>query len=97
MGKKKTKKEKVTKYSELGNKVAALWTRVSTERQEENNCSLEKQDKVCREYAANHGITIKKCFGGTHESAKTQGKLFRKMITEVAKDREINIILVYRP
>ena len=92
---KKIKQTKVTKFSELENKVAALWTRVSTERQEKNNCSLDKQDKVCREYAANHGITIKKCFGGTHESAKTRGKLFREMITEVAKDREINIILVY--
>lgn len=95
MTKKKVKAQKVAKFSELENKVAALWTRVSTERQEENNCSLDKQDKVCREYAANHGITIKKSFGGTHESAKTQGKLFREMITEVAKDREINIILVY--
>ena len=93
--KKKKIFEKIKKYSELECKVAALWTRVSTEKQEENNCSLEKQDKVCREYAANHGITIKRCFGGTHESAKTRGKLFREMITEVAKDREINIILMY--
>ena len=95
MGKKKTKKEKVTKYSELENKVAALWTRVSTERQEENNCSLETQERICREYAANHGITIKKHYGGTHESAKTEGQLYRQMIAEVAKDRDINIILVY--
>ena len=95
MGKKKTKKEKVTKYSELENKVAALWTRVSTERQEENNCSLETQERICREYAANHGITIKKHYGGTHESAKTEGQLYRQMIAEVAKNRDINIILVY--
>ena len=95
MGKKKTKKEKVTKISELENKVAALWTRVSTERQEENNCSLETQERICREYAANHGITIKKHYGGTHESAKTEGQLYRQMIAEVAKDRDINIILVY--
>ncbi len=95
MGKKKTKKEKVTKFSELENKVAALWTRVSTERQEENNCSLETQERICREYAANHGITIKKHYGGTHESAKTEGQLYRQMIAEVAKDRDINIILVY--
>ena len=93
--KKKAKEKKVPKFSELENKVAALWTRVSTERQEENNCSLEKQDKICREYAENHGITIKKSFGDTHESAKTEGALFKNMISEVAKDREINIILVY--
>lgn len=92
---KKTKNQKVTKFSELENKVAALWTRVSTERQEENNCSLETQERICKEYAANHGITIKKQYGGTHESAKTEGQLYRKMIAEVAADRDINIILVY--
>ena len=92
--KKKAKVKKVTKFSELENKVAALWTRVSTERQEENNCSLETQERICREYAANHGITIKKHFGGTHESAKTEGQLYRKMISEVAKDKNINVILV---
>ncbi len=95
MTKKKAKAQKVVKFSELENKVAALWTRVSTERQEENNCSLETQERICREYAAKHGITIKKQYGGTHESAKTEGQLYRKMIAEVAADREINVILVY--
>ncbi len=93
--KKKKNLEKTKKYSELECKVAALWTRVSTERQEENNCSLETQERICREYAAKHGITIKKQYGGTHESAKTEGQLYRKMIAEVAADREINMILVY--
>lgn len=95
MTKKKTKAKKVAKFSELENKVAALWTRVSTERQEENNCSLETQERICKEYAATHGITIKKQYGGTHESAKTEGQLYRKMIAEVASDRDINVILVY--
>ena len=88
-------KKPVVKFKELENKVAALWTRVSTERQEENNCSLDTQERICREYADTHGITIKKHFGGTHESAKTEGELYRKMIAEVARDKEINIILVY--
>ena len=91
----KNKKNRIKKFSELENKVAALWTRVSTEKQEENNCSLETQERICREYAAKHGITVKKQYGGTHESAKTEGQLYRKMIAEVAADREINIILVY--
>ena len=34
MSKRKKKKTKVVEYSKLENKVAALWTRVSTERQE---------------------------------------------------------------
>ena len=93
---KKTKnKKQVIKLKDLENKVAALWTRVSTERQEENNCSLDTQERICREYAETHGITIKKHFGGTHESAKTEGELYRKMIENVAKDKEINIILVH--
>ena len=75
MKKKSTKKQNVVKFSELENKVAALWTRVSTERQEENNCSLETQERICREYAAKHGITIKKHYGGTHESAKTEVRM----------------------
>lgn len=91
----KYKKNKVTEFAKLENQVAALWTRVSTEKQEKNNCSLENQQRICREYAERHGITIKKEFGGTHESAKTEGKMYREMIAEVAKDKVINIILVY--
>ena len=74
----------MTEFSKSENKVAALWTRVSTEKQERNNCSLENQQRICREYAERHGITIKKEFGGTHESAKTEGKMYREMIAEVA-------------
>ena len=91
----KKKKVKVTEFSKLENKVAALWTRVSTEKQEKNNCSLENQERICKEYAERNGIRIKKEFGGTHESAKTEGKMYREMIAEVARDKEINVILVY--
>ena len=94
--KKKIKGEKtVVEYSKLDRKVGALWTRVSTREQQENNCSLENQRKICLEYAEQRGITIKKEFGGTHESAKSEGEMYRKMIAEVAKDKEINIILVH--
>ena len=91
----KKTKVKITEFSRLERKVAALWTRVSTEKQERNNCSLENQQRICREYAERNGIIIKKEFGGTHESAKTEGQMYRQMIAEVAKDKEINIILVY--
>ena len=90
----KKDKVKITEFSRLERKVAALWTRVSTEKQERNNCSLENQQRICREYAERNGIIIKKEFGGTHESAKTEGRRYREMIAEVAKDKEINIILV---
>ena len=95
MVKKKKLKERVTEYSKLENRVAAVWTRVSTERQADNNGSLESQKRICTEYAENHGIRVKKYYGGTNESAKVEGKLYRQMIAEVAKDKEINIILVY--
>ncbi len=89
------KKVKVTEYGQLEHKVAALWTRVSTEKQEMNNCSLDTQKRICEEYAAANGITIKARFGGTHESAKVEGKQYKEMIAKVARDKEINIILVY--
>lgn len=95
MSKRKIKRPKVVEYSKLENKVAALWTRVSTERQEENNCSLDTQKKICKEYAERHGIRIKREFGGTHESAKTEGEKYKEMISAVIDDPEINIILVY--
>ena len=92
---KRKKAAKRVAFSQLDHKVAALWTRVSSEKQEQNNCSLETQDKVCREFAERNGITIKKHFGGTHESAKKMGNEFKRMIAEVSRDKEINVILVY--
>ena len=83
-----TKNRKVTKFSELENKVAALWMRAATKRQEDKNHSFETQERICKEYAANHGITIKKQYRGTKME-----ELHRK-IAEVVADREINAILV---
>ena len=92
--KQKRKKAKQVEFAKLEHKVAAMWTRVSSSEQEQYNCSLDSQEKVCREYAERNGITIKKHFGGTHESAQKMGKLFNQMISEVLNDKEINIILV---
>ncbi len=92
--KQKRKDAKRVDYAKLEHKVAAMWTRVSSDEQEQTNCSLDSQEKLCREYAERNGITIKKHYGGTHESAKDTGKLFSQMIAEVLKDGEINMILV---
>ena len=89
------KKDKATPYNELPVKVAAMWTRVSTGKQEKENCSLETQYNDIREYAKAHNIIIKEEFGGKHESAASQGKEFKKMIDTVMKDKEINMILVW--
>lgn len=91
----KKNKEKVVEYARIERKVAALWTRVSTERQENENYSLDNQKKICKEFAEKNDITIKREFGGRHESAKNEGKMYKEMIAEVARDKEINIILVY--
>ena len=85
----------IVPYNKLNKRVAALWTRVSSQDQFNKNCSLETQREVCERYAQAHNITIKKHFGATFESAKSEGKLYQQMISEVAKDNEINVILVY--
>ena len=88
-------KNTILPFNKLDKKVAALWTRVSSQDQYNNNSSLDTQKEVCEKYAREHGITIKKYFGGTFESAKTEGRLYKDMISKVAMDKEINVILVY--
>jgi site-specific DNA recombinase len=75
---------------------AVVYTRVSSQEQAENNSSLEIQNKLCTEYASRNGLTIKHFFGGTYESAKTDGrKEFQRMLFYIHKDKEISFILVY--
>ncbi|NDW10784.1 recombinase family protein [Dysgonomonas sp. 520] len=94
MGKKKVKR-KIIEYANLKEKVAVVWTRVSTKEQADNNNSLEIQKKECELYAKRNNIEIVEYFGGTNESAKKEGKLYQEMIAKVAKMKEVNIILVY--
>lgn len=95
---KKTREEKIVeKREELAKKekVAAIWTRVSSADQFKNNCSIETQIESCRDYCARNGIRIKKEFGGKNESAKEAGDLFMDMIGEVMNDPEYNQIVVF--
>jgi len=89
------KKKKIIPYSKLTDKVAIVWTRVSSERQERENCSLDTQREVCERYAEANGIRIKKYCGGQHESGKSEGELYKQMIAIACRDKEINVILVY--
>ena len=89
------KKEKIIPYSKLTEKVAIVWTRVSSERQERENCSLDTQREVCERYAEANGIRIKKYCGGQHESGKSEGELYKQMIAMAYRDKEVNVILVY--
>ena len=71
------KKKKIIPYSKLTEKVAIVWTRVSSERQERENCSLDTQREVCERYAEANGIRIRKYCGGQHESGKYEGELYK--------------------
>lgn len=75
---------------------AVIYTRVSSQEQAENNSSLESQLKLCREYASRQGLIVKETFGGTYESAKTDGrKEFTRMLSYVRKQKDIAYIIVY--
>lgn len=71
-----------------------IWTRVSTKHQEENGGSLDDQKCRCERYARDNGYTIKGYFGGTHESAKTPGKLIKEMINALKKDKTVKYVIV---
>ncbi len=71
-----------------------IWSRVSTKHQEENGGSLDDQKCRCERFARENDYTIKGYFGGTHESAKTPGKLIKEMISAVKKDRSVKYIIV---
>jgi site-specific DNA recombinase len=73
-----------------------IYTRVSSQEQALNNGSLEVQLKYCKQYAEREGISIKQIFGGTYESAKSDGrKEFQRMLGYVRKDNDVSFIIVW--
>jgi len=75
---------------------AIVYTRVSSKEQANTNLSLQTQRKSIDEYAARNKIHILEYFGGTYESAKTDGrKEFRRMLDYVKHNPAISSILVY--
>ncbi|GAA4733698.1 recombinase family protein [Flavisolibacter ginsenosidimutans] len=78
-------------------KNAIVYTRVSSKEQADNNLSLHFQKKVIEEYAAKQGLSILNYFGGTYESAKTDGrKEFLRMLEFIKKHKgKVSHILVY--
>lgn len=75
-------------------KKCVIWTRVSTKYQENNGGSLEYQRSYCEEYAKSHGFLVAGDYGGTHESAKTPGKLIQKMMSRLDRDKGIKYVIV---
>lgn len=80
-----------------GAKVAVVYTRVSSKEQADTNLSLDFQRKAIEEHALRGDIQILEYFGGTYESAKTDGrKEFQRMLDFIKKNKgKITHILVY--
>jgi site-specific DNA recombinase len=78
-------------------KQAVVYTRVSSKEQADKNLSLDFQKKTIVEYAKRSGVEILSHFGGTYESAKTDGrKEFQRMLEFIRKNRgRVSHILVY--
>ena len=75
-------------------KNCVIWTRVSTKYQEDNGGSLQYQKEQCLKFAQNNGFNVVNYFGGTHESAKTPGKLINEMIKYIKKDKSVKYLIV---
>jgi site-specific DNA recombinase len=72
-----------------------IYTRVSSMEQAQNNGSLEVQLKYCKDFATVNKINVREIFGGTYESAKTDGrKEFKRMIDYARKHKNISYIIV---
>jgi DNA invertase Pin-like site-specific DNA recombinase len=87
--------KKITAFVESN--LVVSYSRVSGKEQFDTNLSLETQTKAIEEYCRRNGKTIAASFGGTYESAKTDGrKEFKRMLDYIAKHKgKISQIVVY--
>ena len=78
-------------------KRAVVYTRVSSKEQYDKNLSLDWQRKAIEEFAGRNGFDIMNFYGGTYESAKTDGrKEFQNMLDFIKKQKgKVSHILVY--
>lgn len=74
-----------------------IYTRVSSKEQADKNLSLETQRKTIQDYVDRTGRNVIAYFGGTYESAKTDGrKEFLRMLEFIKKSKgQVNEIMVY--
>lgn len=80
------------------NKLAVIYCRVSTKEQATEGNSLITQERLCREYADKHNLTVVQLFKDQGESAKTTDRpdLRRMLGFCTAKKNRINVILLYK-
>ncbi len=74
-----------------------IYTRVSSKEQADKNMSLETQRKTIQDCIDRTGRNVLASFGGTYESAKTDGrKEFMRMLDFIKKSKgQVNEIMVY--
>lgn len=69
--------------------LVVAYSRVSSKEQHDTNLSLQTQNKAIEEYAKRNNKTIVAWFGGTYESAKTDGrKEFQRMLDTSPRTKE---------
>jgi site-specific DNA recombinase len=85
----------VVKKTSLSNVV--VYTRVSTKEQADKNLSLETQRSTIDNFIKRTNLNVVGYFGGTYESAKTDGrKEFKRMLDFIRKAKgNVNQVLVY--
>ena len=88
-------KDKKIAYNDLEVKVGICLTRVSTSRQEYRGSSLKTQREEIERFAREQNIQIKYFMGDTHESAKTEGEIYKSVITTALSDPEVNVLIVH--
>ena len=78
--------------------LAVMYTRVSGKEQYDKNMSIDTQANAIKEFAQRHNLSIVHAFGGTYESAKTDGrKEFQRMLDFIKSSKgKIGTILVYK-
>ena len=68
----------------------------ASQEQAQNNGSLEVQKRLCGEFCQKNNITVREYFGGTFESAKSDGrKEFQRMLEFVRKSKSVSYIVVF--
>ncbi len=76
--------------------VCFTYDRVSSRDQMVNGNSLAWQFERLDEHALKNNLVIKNKYGGTYESAKTdERKEFKRMLSDIAKDKSVSAILIY--
>ncbi|MDP9373493.1 MAG: recombinase family protein [Chloroflexota bacterium] len=73
---------------------AAIYTRVSSDGQEENT-SLETQDVACRQYAVERGFDVQMIYRDVHSGFELWERPQVRAMLEAIRRREIDAVIVY--